>query len=318
MNNNTNRNRSKNNTLRNINAILNKNQHEVVLTQRLLEKVSTINGGTEYEHKIGKDWTFTTSAKYWHKLIPFGTYSPEDRADMITIGVNAMTMVITLLFILPWLHEFKRLSQTNTIAWLDYFNQGWIPILHYILEQVFSNEELAFISGAFEPYKLLLAMGSFNSDTLRVMRKAHNVTNICVRQVTNIKSAFNRSMLNLVVILGLITISIKGAVYAIPANKRPHTSRMQNLRNYQLRSFNNRSLDSMDGVVSMIQSTFFGMNTPGNRASKAAHSFAEELLPFFGTLWWIAGGKIIYKGTCIGCRKMFSSSSTKQNKSTIK
>lgn len=294
--------------LNNINAILKRNQNETVLTERLLERVTVSTDGNEYEHKVSKDWTFTTSAKYWHKMIPLGKYSPADRADLLTIGINAMTMVITLVFVLPWLHEFKRLNQANTIAWLDYFNQGWIPILHYILDQVFSNEELAFVSGAFEPYKLLLALGTFNSGTVRTMRKVHNLTNRCVKQITNIQSAFNRSMVNLVIILGLITISIKGTVHALPANKRPNTSRMQNLRNYQLRSFNNRSLDSMEGVVSMIQSTFFGMDTPGNRASKAAHAFAEELLPFFGTLWWIAGGKILYKGTCIGCRKMFGTS----------
>lgn len=277
-----------------IQKLFNKSKGDKVLYD-VLQKPLIANGVTGYDHVMilpdGNKLTLTTSKSFWYKIVRFRRH-PDD-VMLLNMVVNAFTMIVTLLFIMPWLHHFKRLSHNNTIQWMDYFNQRWVTILYTIFTNVFSTKDLTVVMGTYVPFQLLLSVGFINSKTLTAINRVKNINPM----TKTLKHEFTRSFMNVMIMFVLMTMMVKGTAMSLPDAMVVHADTTQKLmgaiKNYHISSFDNRS--GYRGAVSMI-ADLCGYDRKGNLARKACHSFAEEMLPYFGRVWTVAGLQVSLNG----------------------
>jgi hypothetical protein len=244
---------------------------------RLLSKPLAVDAtGTFVKHDIHlphTKLTLFTQLKFWYKNRP----KHNDEWILLTTAVNMFTLLVTLIFIMPWLNDLKQMGHQNTVAWIDRFNQTWLKAMHTILKSMFSTKELSVISGLSFPMNYLLTSSHMNRASLQRVVNANH---------------FARSFMNVLLVFIMFTTTVKATAHVLP-NSIGSQSHFNTIMNYYGRSLNNRS-----GIFGFIESVkaLTGQPTTADRYVNAFRGMTNELLGYCGYVWMYSGAKVVVNG----------------------
>lgn len=222
----------------------------------------------EIAHSIADRLTVYTPRRFWTNLF-------RDPVQL-RIAVNLFTMILTLCFVMPWLNDLKRMNHANTVAWINYYNPSVIGAMHKTLRTLFSSKELNAMAGLSFPMQFLLTSAQVNRASFQGLVKY---------------SDFTRSFMNVLLVLLMFTVTVKGTAMCLP--NRNNASHFDTLMRFYSQPVNRRT-----GILGVMESVkaWTGQTTAQNRYVEAFRGTATELLSFCGYVWTYAGVRVVYDG----------------------
>lgn len=223
----------------------------------------------EIAHPIGDRLTVYTQGRFWSRVF-------RDPVK-VRVAVNLFTVILTLCFVMPWLNDLKQMNRTNTLAWIHYYSPSMLGAMHKTLRTLFSPKELNAMAGLSFPMQLLWTTTHANRASF---------SNGLVRY-----SDFTRSFMNVLMLLLMFTMTVKGAALCLP--EKTNSSHFDSLMQFYSQPVNRRQ-----GVFGLIESVkaWTGQPTAANRYVDAFRGTTQDLLSFCGYVWTYAGVRVVYDG----------------------
>jgi hypothetical protein len=223
----------------------------------------------EIAHPIGDRLIVYTNGTFWTRML-------RDPVK-VRIAANLFTMILTLCFVMPWLNDLKQMNRANTLAWIHYYSPTMLGAMHKTLRTLFSPKELNAMAGLSFPMRILWTTTQANRASF---------SNGLVRY-----SDFTRSFMNVLMLLLMFTMTIKGAAMCLPAKN--NSSHFESLMRFYSQPVNRRQ-----GVFGLIESVkaLTGQPTAANRYVDAFRGTTQDLLSFCGYVWTYAGVRVVYDG----------------------
>jgi len=232
---------------------------------------------------------------------------------LFNIVCNAITLVVAIGFLRNFLIEFREYRREEVVAWIDHFNDSWIPILHYILKSGFFNDDdRSLIAGAYLPYKAMLKIAdSYYGSHAGILGQSQIVGRInSLKKYTtsNKRSAFSRSILNMITIFAVFVLAFKGVGKLVPLEILPDFLGVGNTKVFNSIFNAKRSINQLpdswyldnQGIISLQWArSIWGYETEGDKAVKAARLFMEGLMPQVTTIIFTAGVKLVWNSYTI-------------------